>query len=347
MSKLLINGHFLHQRVTGVQRYAREIMNGFDELGYDYDVAEPSSWASLNKLSMQLWEQGVLSMQTTDETALWSPTNTGPIYARNHIVSLHDVGVFPHPEWFDTTYVRWKRMLIPRLAQHCRGILTVSEFSKTIICKYLSVQPEKVKVVYNGVDTDRFKPATERDINRVQEKYDLSATYLLSLGSMDPRKNLPALLEAWDVYTTEAGAGDTELVIAGGSSETLGAVTQQHHNERVQFLGYVDEDDLAPLYSGAHGFLFPSLFEGFGLPVVEAMACGTPVLTSNTGALDEITGEAALKVDPTKVNAIKEGIEALLASSNRRVTLVGKGFEQVQQFSWNKAAQEIYRYMVL
>lgn len=342
--KPCINGRFLHQPVAGVQRYGREILSGFDRAGYPYEILEPSPSLSSNKLTGHFWEQMVLPRRAKEAGALWSPANSGPIYSKNHIITFHDIGIFPHPEWFSTSYRRWKRFLVPRIAKHARKIITVSEFSKQIICSYLNINPEKVLVVYNGVDRRRFKPAGSARVQQVLEKYSLSRPYFFALGSMDPRKNFSRLVDAWNRCVEQESVTGYELVIAGGSNANfrdfdLGT------SSTLKFLGYVDDDDLAPLYSGSTGFLFPSLFEGFGLPVIEAMACGSPVLTSNSTALGEIAGNAALTISPGSVNAIKEGIMHLLESSSLRNRLVERGYERAKQFDWDEAACRIYKHL--
>lgn len=346
MNKLYINGHFLEQRMTGVQRYAVEVLNGFERGGYPFEVLKPSTLFSTNKLTQHLWEQCLLPSRKNSEDCLWSPTNTGPIYTANHVVTLHDIGVFPHPEWFAPNYVRWRKALIPRMARHARGILTVSEFSKKVICNHLQINPTKVKVVYNGVDTDRFKPASQERINQLTQKYNMDTPYLLALGSLDPRKNFSRLIQAWKRCQNQEQLKEFTLVIAGGSQATLGTFKKNVTDKTVQFLGYVADEDLPPLYSGAQAFVFPSLFEGFGLPVLEAMACGTPVITSNSTALDEIAGEAALKITPEEVNSIKEGIMELIESPQHQTTLIEQGFEKIKQYNWDHSAQAIYHYLM-
>lgn len=339
-----INGRFLHQPVAGVQRYGREILNGFDRAGYAYEVFRPSSPFSSNKLAGHAWEQAVLPVQTKGSRVLWSPANSGPVCADNHIVTLHDVGIFPHPEWFSAPYRMWKRILIPQMSSRAKKIITVSEFSKKLICNYLHVNPEKVLVVYNGVDRKRFRPATTAMIQQVCEKYSISGPYLFALGSMDPRKNFRRLVDAWNLCIEQESVAGYELVIAGGSNANFRDF-ELGSSSALKFLGYIDDDDLAPLYSGASGFLFPSLFEGFGLPVVEAMACGTPVLTSNTTALAEIAGDAALTVSPEHTHSIKEGIMQLLESPALRNRLIDCGYERVKRFDWDRAAAQIYAHL--
>ncbi|MCW9706398.1 glycosyltransferase family 4 protein [Fodinibius salsisoli] len=345
MSTIYINGHCLLQRVTGVERYAREIIKGFDRGGYPYQIIKPSGFWGSGKLGRNLWQQMVLPRQKQPDDILWSPANNGPIYARNHVITLHDMAVFPHPEWFSTAYATWKRTLVPRIAKRAKGILTVSEFSKSIISNHLDIDPQKIKVVYNGVNTDRFSPATEADIKSLRDKYDLPSNYLLTLGSLDPRKNFKRTVEAWNQSRKEEGLKDYVLAIAGATNANFSDLDVDFDNDSIKRLGYVDDEDLSALYSGAVGFLLPSLFEGFGLPVVEAMACGTPVITSNTTALDEVAGEAALKVDPTDVQSIKKGILELIHSPDLQDKLTDLGLKRIPNFSWDKAAENIYHYL--
>ncbi|SMO85086.1 glycosyltransferase family 4 protein [Fodinibius sediminis] len=345
MGELLINGHFLNQKLTGVQRYAREVLRGFDRAGYAYRVLEPEDYWSSNKISRNLWQQLVLPREMGDRDVLWSPANSGPIGARNHYITLHDIAVFPHPEWFSSSYATWKRILIPRIARRARGILTVSEFSKSIICAHLDVAPHSVKVVYNGVDTDRFTPAPESAIQRVRNKYNLHSNYLLTLGSLDPRKNFGRTIQAWKRCKDQEGLENFVLAVAGGSNANFSRLDLDFTDDETRLLGYVAEEDLPALYSGAYAFLLPSLFEGFGLPVIESMACGTPVITSNTTALDEVSGDAALKVNPSDTQAIREGIMTLVNSPNLRIRLTELGRERARHFTWDKAAHSIYQYL--
>lgn len=343
MNKLYINGHFLHQRLTGVQRYAREILAGFDEGGYPYRVLSPPPPMASHKLGRHMWEQLLLPLKRRDNAVFWSPTNTGPVYMDNHAITLHDAAVFVHPEWFSNAYVSWRKMLLPRLVGRARTVLTVSEYSRSVICRYLALKPEQVKVVYNGIDTKRFYVASKKETDWVRAKYGLTSPYLFTLGSLDPRKNFIRLVEAWHLYAAKNPRGYT-LAIAGGSNRNFGTQTL-HESQSVKLLGYVEDKDLPALYSGATAFLFPSLFEGFGLPVLEAMACGTAVLTSNTTALDEIAGDAAMKVSPERIDSISEGISELVESAGRRQDLVDKGFQRIRMFDWNHAASTIYQHL--
>lgn len=345
MDTIAINGHFLRHRITGVERYAREVVRAFDRGGYPYKMIEPHGFWAANKLGRNLWQQLELPRQKQAEDILWSPANNGPVFAPNHVITLHDMAVFPHPEWFSTAYATWKRTLVPRIARRAKGILTVSEFSKSIITAHLDVDPRKVKVVYNGVNPDRFAPSSDADIQKMREKYGLQTPYLLTLGSLDPRKNFQRTVEAWIQCQKEEGLNQFVLAIAGASNANFSTMEIDFKSDFITRLGYVDDADLSALYSGATAFLLPSLFEGFGLPVVEAMACGTPVITSNTTALDEIAGEAALKVDPSDTTSIKEGILELVHSPDLQTRLTERGLQRIRHFSWDTAAREVYQFL--
>lgn len=340
-----INGHFLRQQLTGVQRYGREVINGFDRGGYPYEIIKPRADFVSGRLGGNLWQQLVLPARKKRGDLLWSPANSGPVFAQNHIITLHDIAVFSHPEWFSSSYSLWKRTLIPRVAKRAKGILTVSKFSKSVICTHLDISPQKIKAVYNGVDTNRFKPAAAPAIQNVRQKYNLNTPYLLTLGSLDPRKNFKRTVEAWNRCREQEKMKGFVLAIAGGSNANFSSPELNLSGDATRLLGYVEEEDLPALYSGAAGFLLPSLFEGFGLPVIEAMACGTPVITSNTTALDEISADAALKVTPTDTNSIKEAIMELLDSPSLQTRLTERGMERARHFSWDKTAREIYRYL--
>lgn len=344
MSNLYINGHFLQQQFAGVQRYAQEVIRGFDRGGYAYQIVQPKGIFATQKIARNLWQQIVLPGQINNEDTLWSPANNGPVFLSNHVITLHDIAVFPHPEWFSASYASWKRMLIPQIAKHARGILTVSEFSKEIICRHLDVSPDKVKVVYNGV-SPRFKPATSSAIQSIRDKYGLTSPYLLTLGSLDPRKNFKRTVNAWQHWKKKGNLENFELAIAGGSNTNFRRLDLDLSGDSIKLLGFVDDDDLPALYSGAEAFLLPSLFEGFGLPVIESMACATPVITSNTTALAEISGDAALTVDPSDTDSIQNGILELLNSPVLQDQLRERGLERARQFSWDKAAKEIYQYL--
>lgn len=344
---IFVNGHYLYQRVTGVQRYAIELLKEFDKMEMPYKTARVPALFRKKRSTRHIWEQFVLPWQVRNSDLLWSPTNTGPALTRNQVITFHDLAVFHHPEWFSNKYVKWRQALIPVLAKRVKGILTVSEFSRGIILEQTDVEPEKVRAVHNGVNREFFYPASAHSIQNMREKFGLEKNYLLTLGSLDPRKNLRRILQAWVLLQKEQHAFDYDLVVAGGHSANFRQQFSpaQKGIQNIKYLGYVDDEYLPPLYSGASGFVYPSLFEGFGLPVLEAMSCGTPVVTSSGGALKEISNGAALSVDPYRAEEIAQGILNLVRSGKVSAELTQKGLKKAELFSWKKAACEIYDYL--
>ena len=238
-----------------------------------------------------MWEQFALPRELSSGEFLWSPANTGPLAVTHQAVTIHDLSVLDHPEWFAPSFRLWYH--VPASAagvSTARNVLTVSEHSRQSLITRFNLPEEKVTTVYNGVNLRQFHPC---DPAPVRGKYELGERYILFVGSLEPRKNLERLLQAW---VRLSDIRNLELVIAGSRADVFRPVSLSGSSRRTRFLGYVPEEDLPALYAGATFFIMPSLFEGFGLSVLEAMACGAPVITSHAGALPEVVGDAALQV---------------------------------------------------
>jgi glycosyltransferase involved in cell wall biosynthesis len=228
-------------------------------------------------------------------------------------------------------------------------ILTVSEASKRDIVHFFKVPPEKIVVVYNAID-ERFRtPPSEEDVARVRERYQLAQGFVLYVGNIKPHKNLVRLIEAYDLLR-HRGFDELKLLIIGDEISKLPALRRAVHTHKlhkhVRFLGYLPDETLAVLYRLADVFVFPSLYEGFGLPPLEAMACGTPVVTSNVSSLPEVTGDAAVLVDPYDVESIAEGIQRVLSNPALSAELRAKGVARAREFSWERSVartRELYQ----
>ena len=234
-------------------------------------------------------------------------------------------------------------------------IIAVSNFTKTEIVRRCKVNPRKIEVLYEGVDTGKFYKRSEEEIQKVKggisrkvrpsAKSDLQGDYVLFVGKVVERKNLPRMIEAFSVVIRDNEACRNLSFVIGGSiskfmSERLYDLCVKFGvANRVLFIGYVKESNLPPLISGSKILFYTSLSEGFGLPVLEAMACGVPVLTSNSGALPEVAGDAALLVNPRDINDMVGGLKKLLTDENLRNTCVAKGYEQIKKFSWERMAE--------
>ncbi|MDZ7771564.1 MAG: glycosyltransferase family 1 protein [Balneolaceae bacterium] len=335
---LAINGHFKGQPVTGVQRYAREVTGRFKRMGQEFQWVDPPPGLESDALR-QLWMQLRMPARVPGGALLWSPTNSGPVFHARQVVTLHDLADQLHPEWFSRRYSAWRSMILPPLLRRVRGIITISDYSRRTILERYPFTEGKIEVIYNGVDSRHFRRRDEEEVGRMRRKLGLSKRYLVTVGSLDPRKNLNRLLDAWHRLPARIRE-EYELVIAGASSDKFSFSLDRDPGERVRFTGYVDYDDLPALYSGASLFVYPSLFEGFGLPVLEAMACGTPVLTSDTTALGELAGDKAVTVDPQHAGQLGDEMLRLLEAPGRRRELGEKGVAYASGFTWDETARK-------
>ncbi len=324
MKPIFVNGRFSHAPLTGVQRHAQSVLS---RLG-NVNLVSPSR-LSRGALG-HAWEQSLL-LNKTRQGVLWSPANTGPVFHPCHAVTLHDCAVFDVPESFTQSFATWYRSLLPPLVDRAQVVLTVSEFSKERIQEYLKVPAEKIVVSGNGVSSE-FSTIDEIEINKVRARFKLDFPYFLCVGSEDPRKNLPLLLRVAHIMD---GKGYPHFVFVGGASPQVFAKTDlTQASSNVHFLGSVDDSALPALYSGAEAFLFPSRYEGFGLPALEAMACGTPVLVSSLPSLKEIVGEAGYYFPELNEEGIVDTIESFCGDSTYRNRLSAEGLKRAAKFSW-------------
>jgi len=260
------------------------------------------------------------------------------------VVVVHDMAYQVFPE---TVRLRTRVMLnmsLKKSIKRADSIITISEFSKSEIVKYMGVDPSLITVAHCGVDTDIFYPLSEDLVNKVKQKYDLPSEYLLYTGTLEPRKNIERLIDAYAMLINE-NAFTPVLVLAGRKGWLYDSIFDKINSlgieKRVIFTGYVDDGDMPALLSGALIFVFPSLYEGFGMPPLEAMACGIPVITSSAASLPEVAGDAAIMVDPYDTVAIKNGINRLINDAKLRDFLSIKGIERAKQFNWKRTASTI------
>jgi glycosyltransferase involved in cell wall biosynthesis len=328
---IAVNARFLNQRVTGVQRYAREILRRLPELE---PIAPSERW---NGPKGQLWEQVILPGKVGNRL-LWSPCNVGPWAVKRQVVTIHDCAFHDVPNAVSRGFRLWYSWLLRWLAPRVRRILTVSEFSRQRLIEYLQLDPNKVVAIPNGVD-ERFNPAASENVPAMRARLGLPERYVLFVGSLDPRKNLLGLLKAWDQISAKL---DCPLVICGASSHVFRSAGIEKLPERVVLSGYVADEDLPALYAGAALFVYPSLYEGFGLPVIEAMACGTPVVCSSTTSLGEVAGSAACLVDPANGDSIAAGILRAAEDEELRRGLRSRGLQRAAEFSWDRTARETW-----
>ncbi|HZU29062.1 MAG TPA: glycosyltransferase family 1 protein [Bryobacteraceae bacterium] len=333
MRKIALNARFYSHRPTGMQRYGVEMAS---RMANDLDVLRPRR--PLRGAEGHMWEQAYLAGAARGRL-LWSPNNTGPLAVARQICTVHDIIPLERPEWFTPGFVRLYRWLMPRLARRVQHIIAISEFTKQRLIERLGVAPERITVIYNGVDAC-FSPRPADEIERVRTELRIPTPhYVLCLGSVEPRKNQARLLAAWE-RVARRFPSDVHLVVAGarGSSTVFTEVTLDRIPDRVHFTGYVKQEHLPALYSGALALCYPSLYEGFGLPPVEAMACGTPVVTSASTSLPEVVGSAAVLVNAEEIDDIGEGMRRVVESADLRASLRKTGLAKAATYSWDAAA---------
>jgi glycosyltransferase involved in cell wall biosynthesis len=332
--RVAVNARYLRQPLAGVQRYAREVVR---RLGDRVRLVAPAGVAG--GPAGHIWEQTLLPGLVEKGEMLWSPANTGPLRLDRHVVTIHDLSALDHPEWYASTFAAWYGYLLPRLARRVRRVLTVSEFSRRRIIERLGVEGDHVVVAPCGVDSERFRPREANQATRLRERLGLPAEYLLAVGSVEPRKNLGRLIEAWKSLPRTSRP---MLVIAGRRAAPFRRPVVALRAEGVRWLNGLADDDLPVLYGGALACVNVSLYEGFGLTVLEAMACGIPVVASGAEALRELAGEAALIVDPLDVGAIAEGLRRIVQDGALRAALRVRGLNLARRFTWEATAEGVW-----
>ena len=328
-----VNLRTLGYRITGVQRYLLSLL---PHMPSELHSVKPSR--ALQGIKGHLWEQLYLPTQL-ERRLLWSPGNTGPIGVSRQVLTVHDAASLDHPEWFERKFALWYAAILPRLIRKVRAIITVSHFSRERIVRLTGVESERVNVIFNGVD-QRFRPADPKAVNQVRTDFDLNGPYILFVGSLEPRKNLLMLLEAWQL----GGFDGATLAVVGASGHLFPKLQFGSIPKGVRLLGCVDDEVLPVLYSGAAGFVYPSIYEGFGLPPLEAMASGCPVAVSDIPAHREVCGETAAYFDRFSPNDLSSRLEwLLLLDSTQRASLAERGSQRAARYSWETAASETWR----
>lgn len=350
-----INGRFLKQNVTGVQRYATQLTRSLEKTFADHndsdslEVVAPSQtpcptftrlpFRETGRRQGQLWEQYSLPRSTSG--GILSLCNTGPIVSRKHIVCIHDTNVVLYPQSYSRAFRNYYRMILPVLGRTASAVLTVSKTSADMLMTHGIVKSKKIEVIPNGhqhvFDWDASKSTLLKD-------HPPRQPFVFVIGSRAPHKNLaliykiaPALEKmGLDIYISGASAS-----IFSSSSMSGSGKAQQASN--VQHVGYVSDDDLADLYSTAKCLLFPSFVEGFGLPLVEAMAMGCPIVSSNTSCMPEICGPHAVLVPPDSPQQWVAGIKTLLDRNEK--TPQNELIKHLESFSWKRSAETLHELM--
>jgi glycosyltransferase involved in cell wall biosynthesis len=268
-----------------------------------------------------------------------------PLAPARSVVTIHDCIHLMFPQYLPNRFAWWYARTSLWAATHrAHRVLTVSETSKRDILRFFDIPPAKIDVIYNGIDELFWTTPNEEEVVRVRERYQLTDPFALYAGNIRPHKNLERVIDAF-YRVRRDGLGDIKLLIIGDEISKYATLRRAVHryklHKHVRFLGFVPDQTLAVLYRLAAVFVFPSLYEGFGLPPLEAMASGTPVVTSNVSSLPEVSGGAALLVDPYDVDAIASGIRMVLTDGCLRDELRQRGLARAREFSWERSVARI------
>lgn len=341
---MFINCRFLTQEITGVQRYAIELSRRLKKIDsairfvappnvIHQDIAHELEAEIVGRRTGHAWEQIDLPlfMKREGHPLLVNLCNAAPIFYRNKITTIHDIAFLKSPESFSWKFRTLYRLLIPTILQTSKRILTVSDFTRREICTAYPIDFEKIDVIYNAASSFE-STAVENNRDR---------PYILAVSSLNARKNLHGLIKAFSLIQSKS----SHLYIAGGfnrsfSDKALNSLVSA--NPRIHFLGRVSDAELAKLYHNAAVFVFPSFYEGFGIPLLEAQLYGCPVICSDASSFPEVCGDSALYFSPDDPVDIASKIDLLLDNPELASKLVAAGFINNQRFNWDKSAQDLY-----
>lgn len=334
--ELLINLHKIDKKNNYIIYLPQDTTSDLpkESANWHYKIVKPKKMWTLIGLSLEF-----LFRRSKPDVFL-SPTHYMPIVApRNTVISILDVSYIRFPELFKKSDLRqlanWTKFSVKK----AKRVFTISQASKDDIIKEYGISRDRVVVTYPGIRQGLMIKDEGLGMDELKKKYGINGEYILFVGTLQPRKNIIRLIEAFSKIKS-----DIKLVIIGKKGwlyeGILGAPKKFNIENKVKFLDFVSDDDLPAFYKNAVCFVLPSLYEGFGLPILEAMKYGCPVVTSNVSSLPEAGGDAALYVNPLDVKDIKKNLELIIQNSELREKLIKKGYEQVKKFSWEKTARE-------
>jgi glycosyltransferase involved in cell wall biosynthesis len=337
-----INARFLTQPVTGVQRFAIELSLRLKQLDssiefvcpkdvMQHDIFEKLGAKVIGKMTGHLWEQTDLPqyLKKQGSPLLINLGNTAPLLYKNKIVTIHDMCFKVYPKTYSKSFVHLYNFITPNIIRTSKHVVTVSEFSKDEIIRYYKTDKDMISVIYNATD-ESFRPVYDSDL--------LKENYFLAVSSLNYRKNFLAIFQAFDIVA--AKNKDIKLYLIGDLESKSFAkidISGYLNSRRIKILGRVSDTELIKYYSNAEGFVYPSLYEGFGIPPLEAQSCGCPILLSNASCLPEIFEESALYCDPFSIDSIASNMLKMF-DVNIRESLKAKNKENVNRFSWNQSA---------
>jgi glycosyltransferase involved in cell wall biosynthesis len=349
---IYFNGKCFAQPLTGVQRYAIELLQSMDA------VLDSGEWLANDRFTLlvpdavmqplpdfkcieirkiasgnlHFWEQIRLPLAARGSTLI-NFSGSAPLLKTGQVCTFHDAAIFDAPSSLSPSFVRWYRLLFRIQSKLSCRLLTVSAFSKDRLGHHLAISPSKIGVVHCGADHMRLQPADPSVLTRMGVE---SGRFFFAIGSASPNKNFARLIEAF------SGLHDpsTRLVVAGGSNAAVFAHSADavRKDRRIIRAGRLTDDEIKALYSHARAYVFPSTYEGFGLPPIEAMSCNCPVLAAHAASIPEICGPAAAYFDPLSVDAIREALARALVDDAWLEELRHRGRQRAEMFTWHNAA---------
>lgn len=357
MRTVFINGKFTAQRKTGVQRMAMGLIESLDRLLFETGNIDRwillcptgSSPPTLKRVEIRIvgvmpgglhsWEQFFLPTFTLGRPLL-NLAGPAPIFKQRQVCMIPDAAVFDHPKAYTFAYGLWYRMLFRTISHSSLLVLTISEFSRQRLSLALGLNARRFQVVYCAATHILTVPPESSILNRFALR---GVKYFLAVGSMNPTKNLPALVSAFRAISIL----DVRLVIVGGANNAVFAneSLKAGDDPRVVTTGAISDGELSALYRNAYAFVFPSLYEGFGIPPLEAMSLGCPVVAALAASIPEICGDAALYFDPLDTKDMTRSLERILTDSALRKTLCQRGSRRVELFTWERAARQLFEHL--
>lgn len=346
---IYINGRFLEQSITGVQRFASELVLALAQIRFDLTIIVPNKSKVLNQSFLHglrveeviggtghYWEQVTLPkyLKKIGSPLLLNLCNSAPIFYKNKISTHHDITYVKFPESYSWKFRWFYKTLTPLFLNNSHLVITVSDFSKKDISEFYNIPLEKIIVIYNAVS-----PSFQ--LKNIQHGFEAKEKFALAVSSPNYHKNFARMIEAYSQANVSY-----KIKIIGSASGVFSTTSDNQHTTqidqtKIEFAGRVTDEQLIQLYQDAEFFIFPSLYEGFGIPPLEAQSCGCPVISSNAASLPEVLKESVLYFDPLNVADIQKAVEKIVDDVNLKEQLIKKGFENVKRFSWKNSAQQL------
>jgi len=349
---------------TGTEWYAWHLLEQFKKIDqnnnfiiyYNNDLAEPLgngpanfSFRKLNWPLRKFWTHLRLSWELIRRPVdKFFASNALPLFTKGQtIITIHDLGFFRQPKLYHPLERIYQKISHRLAISKANKIIAVSQATADDIIKYFPQAKNKIKVIYNGWDQEEFKPVNEEIKTQIRAKYNLPAKFILYIGRIETKKNIQNLVKAFALLKNQ----DYHLVLAGrpgnfGYDEIVSLTKQDKIKDRIRLLGYIQAEDYQRLLASANLFVFPSKFEGFGIPILEAMGSGVPVIASDIPVLREVGGKAAIYFDPDNPQIIAEELDRIILDSDLQIDLQNRGLSQGNKFSWQKCAQETLAYIL-